>query len=223
MRIFFVNIFRKMPILFRLRVSTYIKNPYSKLEDENKVIFIHIPKAAGNGITMSLFGLPSAGHFTWEKYAKNREKFMIYYKFSVVRDPYERFVSAFNYLKSGGIGEIDDEFSEKYLAGLDLNEFVRKLSVDSGFRKDILFWIHFRPQSDFIFDNNERLMVDDLYKLEDMNVRFKELADKVGVGDVQFSRVNENASKFSTELSDYAKEVVREIYSKDFRLLNYDA
>ena len=89
-------------ILFRVRNNSIPKDFIRK-----KVIFIHIPKSAGNAITRSLFNTESmnlGGHSSALHYFEADESsFNSCFKFSFSRHPVSRFISAFNFLKNGGI------------------------------------------------------------------------------------------------------------------------
>jgi hypothetical protein len=70
--------------------------PYS---DKHKLIFIHIPKNAGTAITTSL-EMNDVGHHKWEYY-KNKypEKWATYTKIAVLRNPWDRVVSNYEYAR----------------------------------------------------------------------------------------------------------------------------
>ena len=58
---------------------SYIKNPYSRWEDEYGCIFVHVPKSAGKAVTLSLFGAPNGtGHNKITCYERYPEKFKNY-------------------------------------------------------------------------------------------------------------------------------------------------
>jgi hypothetical protein len=92
-----------------LREMTGIAPVYNLESIRKKVVFIHIPKAAGSSVGELIFGTDIIGHypyFIYEKY--NKDFFREFYKFSVVRDPVERFVSAFDFVVEGGKGPADE-------------------------------------------------------------------------------------------------------------------
>ena len=78
---------------------------------EQKVLFIHIPKTAGMSITETLnqsFGLPEYDDVNYEKIAEQhyllrdleeKEALDDYFIFSIVRNPWDRMVSEFEWRK----------------------------------------------------------------------------------------------------------------------------
>jgi hypothetical protein len=67
------------------------------ISEPHRLIFLHVPKAAGTSIKRVL-DLPGGGHPTWQYFAKHfPEQWRSYRKFTVVRNPWDRVVSAFAY------------------------------------------------------------------------------------------------------------------------------
>jgi len=65
---------------------------------DHKLIFIHIPKCAGRSISDAFN--QRFDHFTARHYATEYpDCFHVYTKFTVVRNPYDRLVSLFHYIK----------------------------------------------------------------------------------------------------------------------------
>ena len=76
---------------------------YRGYPDEHRCVFIHIPKAAGTSLTKTLFAAPSR-HLQYTEYERaNPKKFKKYFKFTFVRNPYDRLFSAYSFLKKGGL------------------------------------------------------------------------------------------------------------------------
>ena len=63
------------------------------------------PKCAGNAVQKSLFGEVVFGHQTIRQYqvALPKVTYQNAWKFTIVRDPFERVVSAWRFLKAGGL------------------------------------------------------------------------------------------------------------------------
>jgi hypothetical protein len=99
---------------------------YSNFADEHQCIFIHIPKAAGTSVALTLFGEPSR-HVPWfEYYQANPRKFRKYFKFAFVRNPWDRLVSSYFFLRKGGLCDADATWAAENLnAYSDFGQFVR--------------------------------------------------------------------------------------------------
>jgi hypothetical protein len=129
-----------------------------------------------------------------------------YTNFTVVRHPYERFISAVNYIiKDRRIDTIYDMPS--HITNIDtLLDFIEDTPDES---RDI----HIRSQFSFISDSQERILVDKIFKLE--NIR--EIEQFIG------SRVfHSNKSSGARKLSREQKKRIWCIYNKDFTELNYE-
>ncbi len=195
--------------------------PYSSSADNNKVIFVHTPKTAGKGIAKALFKEDFIGHHLLEQYKKTDvEKYNSYYKFGFVRNPWDRLVSAYFYLKQGNTGPYGDRFTEKYLTHESFEEFVYDLSK----RKDIfLKWVHFIPQFKFVCDENNKVAVDYIGKYETLEEDFKVLRDHFKVSGATLEKFNNSKHKPYWEY--YNKEmveIVRCVYQDDINIFNYE-
>jgi len=69
------------------------------ISHEHKIIFIHVPKAAGTSITETL-RMDDAGHHPAQYYGlKYPSQWKRYNKFTVVRNPWDRMVSNYEYAR----------------------------------------------------------------------------------------------------------------------------
>ena len=68
-----------------------------------RCIFFHIPKTAGVAVCDGLFGNRGPGHMDVEiaKVVFGKWRFQSFFKFCFVRNPWDRLVSAFHYLRHG--------------------------------------------------------------------------------------------------------------------------
>jgi hypothetical protein len=186
---------------------------------KTKTIFIHVPKAAGSSIGTTLYDSPSTGHFEWEYYAaEDREKFDDFFKFTFVREPVDRFLSAYNYLLSGGRSAHDTVIGEKIATFGDVEAFIRDGLEQKGFLK----LRHLRPQSGYIFDAQDRQMVDFIGRVETMGEDTADLSRQIGI-EVNPGRTNTTKKKLvaAADLSNEALHTLSRLYERDFRLLGY--
>lgn len=202
----------------------FFRSPYSNLERSNEIIFIHIPKAAGNAVIQSLYCADATGHDPLTRYRDHdRDLFTTYFKFAVVRNPWDRFVSSFHYLKQGGIGYFDKDFSRKYLHDTpDFNAFVEKMMTNKNFEKSVMRWIHFIPQIDFISLSGKKVDLDYLVKLEKLDTDFPVLSKKLGLDDKSLTESNKSIrDNYQTYYTDKSRQYVYELYKNDCEILNY--
>jgi hypothetical protein len=125
--------------------------------------------------------------------------------FCVVRDPYSRIISGFNYLNRKS-----DQFKR-----MSLNEFIN-YALSSYFLNEYLIDNHQRPQSDYIFHNGNQV-VDHIIKFENIEEEFEELTGLV------LSKKS-NASKSSLtadDISDKNIHFINYFYHEDFENFGY--
>jgi hypothetical protein len=190
--------------------------PHKEIWNE-KLIFIHIPKAAGSSIGELGVG-KTDGHFPFSFYERwlPRGRKMPF-TFSVTRNPYERFISGYNYLSNSTKYAIDIEWAKRNLGEFsDVNDFaVRGLS-----QKSIIEWMHFRPQIDFVTGSSGDICVDFLFRLEDLEDKWPPFALKFGLPEA-LPVVNPSVGA-KGGLSPEAVEAINKVYFDDFVRLGYE-
>ncbi len=152
----------RMALLVRRRERTLLKAG---------VVFVHVPKAAGSSINQALYGR-FMGHYTARDVARFGSRAVAALpRFTVVRDPWSRAVSAWRFARAG-VGRGDgvvagmadaarydrpefqsfDRFVHDWLAQADLS------------REDGIF----QPQVRWFTDARGRTIVDHVGRLEDL-------------------------------------------------------
>jgi hypothetical protein len=185
---------------------------------ETGVLFIHIPKSAGSSISLSLYGR-SLGHkklSQWlNEYPKSVHKLKI---FSVIRHPIERFISAFWFLKSGGMNEVDFQFAEKYLSKMETPDDLARYLMNPGVSSEILSYWHFIPQNNFISDSNGNELNCRLFLFEKMSNLQNWLVSECKKP-ICISHINESKNKIMEySLQPDSQSIVEAIYQKDMNL-----
>ena len=232
------------------------------ISHKHRVIFIHIPKCGGTSVETiflddlkisfleraSLVMFPNSNpkigpkrlsHLTANEMIDNhfisKKLFDEYFKFSVVRDPYNRAFSCYNHLRYN------------YL--MTFNNFLKKVIQPSLENKNGLYWF-MKPQKEFIFCNSDsRLLVDKFFKLEEFNYQIKDYYDKFNLMDksIRLKKLNKSAKKnaniffktFEILKAIYMhykiinawggvkvnekenREIVRKLYEEDYKLFEY--
>lgn len=186
--------------------------------DQHRCVFIHIPKTGGTSVARSLFGVESR-HVPYQEYERaNSRKFRTYFKFAFVRNPRTRLVSAYDFLKRGGMNPSDARWAEEHLGRFSsfeqfVHEWVRPENVTT--------WPHFVPQHAFLFDDTGRIHVDFLGRFERLAADYRVVADRLGVNR---PLLEENRSPVRARQDRYTPEmtaIVERTYARDIELLGY--
>lgn len=197
---------------------------FKDFHDKYKCIFIHVPKVAGSSIERVIYQTDRwlVGHVKASDYVKlDRAKFESYFSFGFVRNPYDRVVSAYHYLKNDSPDPLDIKWGKLNIRDLEFKEFVLKLQ-DDEFRQNILRKNHFYFQNKYLCDENMNILVNFVGKFEQLNSDFKKILNILNRKD---SLVHVNKSKHCDYKDYYNYEtykIVREIYKNDFEIFDYD-
>lgn len=185
-----------------------------------KCIFVHIPKAAGLSICQSIFNNYGAGHYSLSDYQNifSKRIFKAYFKFTIVRNPYSRFESAYYYLKNGGFDTRDRIWAEENLMPYaDINEFVQHW-LNS---KTMFEMVHFKPQTYFLKDQSGEINLDFIGRLENIQEDYDFIKKKLGVTSILKKINTAKAKNDKIRLDIKSKEKIYQLYKHDFELLNY--
>lgn len=197
--------------------------PYRKFQRMNDCIFIHIPKTAGSSITTQLNkGTKVVGreHATWREYkARSPFYFNNSFKFTFVRNPWDRIVSTYFYLKDGGNKDNKDMYYKNLINSKypTFQKFVLEFLNKETIWSHILFW----PQWFYIIDNQDKLQVDFLGKYETLKEDNKYI---MGILGININLPNSNKSKrknYEEYYSEKTKQRIGDLYSKDVFLFKY--
>lgn len=208
----------------RLDVPVDPRAPTVKPFLENRCIFVHIPKAAGISVGYALFGRHTGNHLSVSDYQTvfSRKEFEAFFKFAIVRNPWDRLLSAYRFLKKGGRNEGDRRWAERHLAEFDdFQEFVMKWVSTENVRKGV----HFKPQCDFIqVPGDDQLQIDYLGRFESLESDFQHICERLGVDAVlrHSNRSTQSNRDFRQQYDDRMIQIVADVYRKDIEVLGYD-
>jgi len=208
-------------INLRSQINESPKGDFSLLPfDQHHTIFVHITKTAGTSVARSMFNyLPY--HYTAVEYRViyGKKTFDTYFKFAFVRNPWDRLYSSFRYLKSGGWNKEDQQWADENLSEYDnFKDFVLTWLSQENIKKHI----HFKPQCEFVCDNNNNILVDYIAYFESLNDEFNIISKKLGI-DSELGSFNMNPGDSYKEVyNDEMIKVVREIYGNDINIFGYD-
>lgn len=188
---------------------------------EKRCIFVHIPKCGGISINSALFGNNGAAHASVEDYLGvfGSRWFDSAFKFTFLRNPETRLLSAFHFLRAGGMNKWDAEFAAKNLLNYSsVSEFIEKRLGDP----EIMNFPHFRKQCSFVFDprRHEKLegAIDFFGRFEFMEQDFGELCDRLGVENKLAKKNATNYPCLQPEISRRAARLIRKVYAEDYEL-----
>lgn len=191
--------------------------------DEYRCIFVHIPRTAGISVAMALFNHLAGGHVDARYYRRIfGSDFWKYFKFTFVRNPYARLVSAYEFLKRGGhpASPNDQRFRDEILCEYtDFSEFVlRWLEPNRRWLRP-----HFRPQHEFV-RLGRRLVMDFVGHVECLQDDFCTVCKQLGIK-ATLEHLNDTGPRRTSLEEYYASDAViqrvREVYAMDFEMLGY--
>ena len=162
------------------------------------VVFIHIPKCAGNSIRL---GLKNAGVY-YVNIGHSTHDSSSCYKFTFVRNPYDRIVSHYTMFPRPNISFI---------------QYVR------WYMKR---YPHARHMTTYVFDQaTSQRKVDFVGRYENIQEDFDKLCDIMNVPNVKLPHVNKSRSREHQNYKKYYDEqtfnLVTEIFSSDLKRFNY--
>lgn len=197
-------------------------------------IFVHIPKCGGSSVESVLWPGERTEADLWmgftSKYGNQYQSgglqhlFAIniakavgeviyerYYKFSFIRNPWDRVVSQYSYMK-----ERDD--LREYIGMSEKCSFKKYLDLIA--RKEHVQWA---PQYKFVTDENGELIVDFIGRLEAIEHDFSVVANRVGLERYELPHINKSVRHAMTGYYDEETiEMVRHYYARDIDLFKYE-
>lgn len=191
---------------------------------KNKCIFIHIPKTAGVAVTNSLFGRATGGHTPLAQYAiiLSKKEFESFFKFTLVRNPWDRLVSAYLYLKQGGRNKYDKAWAEKHLSPYrDFETFV----LEWVNKTNILKGVHFMPQYTFLTLPGKRYPeMDFIGRYENLIEDYNQIRNILGFGEqlILYNKTQNKNSDYRTYFNNKMTEIVYNTYIDDIELFGYN-
>lgn len=193
-------------------------------------LFVHVPKTGGSSIRHALtpYSVPkNEGVFrrfssnlplpenpqkvrlrthdtaAWARLKLGAETFEKLHSFAVVRNPYTRAISYFEYLRQ----------NQKH----PQNRAVQNMS----FEKYLLWGGQKAMQSRHLCDGKGHLLIDRILRFENMAEEFQSVCNDIGVS-VDLPRINTSSKMPLTKyLTPRACELIEQIYAQDFDLFDY--
>ena len=201
-------------------------------------MFVHIQKTAGISIVNALLKHGGKGRFHQHilDMLAESELNKNYFKFAFVRNPWDRAVSRYFYVKANSknkkktrIKRYKNSTFEEYVRN-ENNEFFldtkRYANVFPGQRiyleKIMKKYSPFENQLDWISDENGKVLIDFIGRFENLATDFKKICKKIGIPSISLKHINKSKHKHYTEY--YNKEtrkIIEEKYCRDIEYFKY--
>ena len=190
------------------------------ISHDHRFIFVHIQKTAGKSILKAL-GLPlGADHRFAEKQRKDygEDLWDSYFKFAIVRNPWDRLVSAYHYRVTGGSRSPDDLARAKLYPRsfrrfcMNLDHFVRLPNEHM-----------FRPQYEWISDSAGKDLTDFVGHFETLNEDFLVIRRQIGLEGAELPHINKsNHRPFWRYYDRVTRDLVERAYQEDIERFGYE-
>ncbi|WP_161626835.1 sulfotransferase family 2 domain-containing protein [Desulfospira joergensenii] len=188
------------------------------------LIFVHVPKAAGTSVSRSLFNR-SVGHLPAHYLKKvDPNLWNSAYSFAVVREPLDRLISAYLFLKNGGTTDVQVTEKNYYRSKAfeTFPTFVTYWLTKHFFeiqKYDYVLW----PQHQFVCDKFGDILVDKIFRIENFTEFEKVMMKKKKIkGPLPITnRIDNRRGINKEELADEIKKTVYNLYADDYRIFGY--
>lgn len=143
-----------------------------------------------------------------------------YVVFCVCRNPWDKTVSAFKYLKKEGYLEDDCTITEALQGKKQILKNGKTRMKD---RKERLYVHLLRPQCDIIFDKNKESIIDCILRYENLNDDFQQFCKKyLNIDNIELPLLNTTRQQNWKEFYDEeSNNIVKEMFKKDIEYFNY--
>jgi hypothetical protein len=200
---------------------------------QHRFVFVAIPKTATHAVRTAL--RPHLGSRDWEQCVLFETKlfpvealaaaghghltcrqvqpflpgvFDRCFKFCTVRNPYDRFMSYCHF--------VNRENQRMRRAPL---ETMKRIICDEETRRHILF----RPQSEFVVDEDGQLLIDYVCRFEALQMHFDRVCERLRLPPSTLPQINVTSQVSERPWIDRElQEMVHEVYRQDFALFGYD-
>jgi len=190
-----------------------------------RYVYIALPKVACTSLKKAFRRCGA------ESISKAKEKIILkdnkYFKFSFVRNPYDRIVSCWkNKVQNPQVRETvgNNMYMGFYkydniVGGMTFKEFVKSISELPDEESNS----HFKSQYTFLTDKNGKLFVDFIGKFENLEKDYKKMCKRIGVKKIpKLEHKRRSKRKHYREYYDEkTKKLITERYKKDLELFGY--
>ena len=191
----------------------------------HNALFVHIPKTAGTTVLASL-GAPAVfdTHAPAKAYRQAYpDLYRRAYTFTIVRNPWDRFASAFHFMKSGTDWDMQRAWARAHIGDRDFAAFTRSLRRPlhrAAVMAERFFW----PQTFWLGGVGDAGGVDAIFRYEQIDEALAVLRDRFGLdaptATPRLRRVER--PHFTTLYDEETRDIVARLYRRDIAALGYD-
>lgn len=148
----------------------------------------------------------------------SKKKFKDYFKFTIVRNPFDRIVSSYNWLcGNNNITKNDLTFKDFILMQGKFKDLLDKNKQSEKKNR----YHQIMPMVDYLFDKDE-LLVDFVGRFENFNEDWKEICNKLKFK-IKLPHLNKRSHRhYRSYYNEFTKKIIQNRYKKDLKLFNYD-
>jgi hypothetical protein len=202
--------------------------------DKYKCIHVHIPKTGGTSIAHAFRGTwidpfdkinrVHEGHATAceiKKYYATEEQWNNYFKFAIVRNPFERVASAYNFLVGGTMKKSRFENRVEFRSFVTRTNFYNKMLSSENKSAERSFNYIVKPAVDYLFED-DNLLVDYIGRFENLEEEWEIICEKLKIK-MELPHKRRYHHKYYKEFYDEAtKRIVAKTYKKDIEIFGYE-
>lgn len=208
-----------------------------------KTVFVHIPKNAGSSVAWTLYNENLKTNEISHEADKHETIIDIkrYYpswffdksfKFSIVRNPWDRIVSWFHYYKEmwSEEGDLPEGICSKShidkFVKMDFSEWIKSLEKFdiNGCNSEIACpFYYIEEQWKYIVDFGDMLLVDYIAKVETIDDDWKNICKEIGIDYSKLPCLNiTKRNNYKDYYNDETKSIIEKVYKKDIEFFNYE-
>jgi len=186
---------------------------------DKQFIFVHVQKTAGKSIRLAL-GLKGGADHRTAKTLRNETDANIWnnsFKFSFVRNPWDRVVSAYFYRIQGGNGSDNDQkMAEIYPENFEL--FCEQIKQFQSLENESMFIC----QKEWITDNDKNKIIDFVGRVENIQNDFDIICNRLNRPKVQLPHVNQSEHNSYRDIyNPKTRKLIGNAYQEDIEYFKY--
>ena len=175
------------------------------INEEKKVIFIHVIKTGGASIER--YFEAGRDHKTSLQYVHElgERQWQSYFKFTIVRNPWDKMVSQYHFNANKWVPE-----------GTSFNEYIRLFS--EGHRISTFSPFHLP----YITNSKGDVIIDYIGRFEDLDKSMKYICSEIGSVYTGLPHINKSKHlKYQEYYNDESKNIISKMFAKEIDLFNY--